>query len=153
MFELLVPPEPHQLDAVGGDADRYDHELRPGLMVRAIQGFQTAGVEPAVWKLEGLETREDHEAIAAAARGGGRDRVGYVVLGRGADLPTVERWLRAGVGVDGFRGFAVGRSIWWEPCRDFFDAGATDEAADRAAAEIDDRYRRLVDVFGGPATP
>jgi len=153
MFELLVPPEPHQLATVDGDADRYDRELRPGLMVRAIEGFQTAGVEPDVWKLEGLETREDHEAVAAAARGGGRDRVGYLVLGRGADLATVERWLRAGIGVDGFVGFAVGRSIWWEPCRDLFDAGATGDAADRAAAEIADRYRLLVDVFGNDATP
>ena len=153
MFELLVPAEPQQLDAVGGDVDRYDRELRPGLMVRAIGAFQAAGIEPDVWKLEGLETREDHEAIAAAARSDGRDRVVYVVLGRGADLATVERWLRAGIGVEGFVGFAVGRSIWWEPSRDFFDAGATDEAADRAATEIAHRYRRLVEVFDDHTAP
>ena len=153
MFELLVPAEPRQLDSVGGDSDRYDRELRPALTVRAITAFQATGIEPDVWKLEGLETREDHEAIAAAARGDGRGDVGYVVLGRGADLATVERWLRTGIGVDGFVGFAVGRSIWWEPCRDFFDAGATDEAADRAVTEIAGRYRRLVDVFGDLAAP
>src|SRR3954469_20511257 len=46
LFELLVPAEPEQLERVDGDTDRYDRELRPDLMVAAIQGLQAAGVEP-----------------------------------------------------------------------------------------------------------
>ncbi|MDR7568555.1 MAG: DUF2090 domain-containing protein, partial [Armatimonadota bacterium] len=49
LFELLVPPEEHQLAAVGGDAGRYDREIRPRLMVAAVQELQEAGVEPDVW--------------------------------------------------------------------------------------------------------
>src|SRR6476660_5739303 len=36
LFELLVPATDGQLDSVGGDSDRYDAELRPELMRRAI---------------------------------------------------------------------------------------------------------------------
>ena len=45
----------HQLEAVGGDAGRYDREVRPGLMVRAIEELQRAGIEPDIWKIEGID--------------------------------------------------------------------------------------------------
>ncbi len=45
MFELLVPAEKAQLDRVKGDKKAYDLQLRPGLMVEAIQQLQDAGVE------------------------------------------------------------------------------------------------------------
>ena len=68
MFELLVPPEKAQLDKVKGDKKAYDLQLRPGLMVQAIQQLQDAGVEGDVWKIEGLERREDCAKMVAAAR-------------------------------------------------------------------------------------
>src|SRR5271165_1199852 len=37
MYELLVPPEPAQLARLGGDKKKYDLEVRPGLMIGAIQ--------------------------------------------------------------------------------------------------------------------
>src|SRR5919197_991148 len=85
LFELLVPAEDAQLERVGGDSDRYDAELRPDLMLRTIQELQEAGVEPDVWKIEGIETQDDCERIAQTARRDGRDGVICVVLGRGAD--------------------------------------------------------------------
>ena len=85
MFELLVPPEKAQLDRVKGDKKAYDIELRPQLMAVAIEQLQDAGVEPDVWKIEGLDRREDCEKIVAAARRGGRDKVGCIILGRGED--------------------------------------------------------------------
>src|SRR3954468_20855341 len=45
LFELLVPAEEHQLEQVGGDSDRYDAELRPELMRRAIEQIQDYGIE------------------------------------------------------------------------------------------------------------
>jgi myo-inositol catabolism protein IolC len=147
LFELLVPPEPSQLETVDGDATRYDTDIRPGLMVRAIAELQRAGIEPDIWKIEGLERSEDCEAVAVAARTEGRDRVGCVVLGHGADTDAVDRWLRAGANVPGFVGFAIGRSVWWEPLRTFFEAGAGDDAAEVASSEIARRYLHFVDVF------
>ena len=71
MFELLVPPEKAQLDRLKGDKRAYDVELRPRLMVEAIRAAsRCSGVEPDVWKIEGLDRRDDCARIVAAARQG-----------------------------------------------------------------------------------
>ena len=85
LFELLVPAEKGQLDRLRGDKKAYDLQLRPRLMVDAIRQLQDAQVEPDVWKVEGLDRREDCENIVTAARRGGRERVGCIILGRGED--------------------------------------------------------------------
>jgi 5-dehydro-2-deoxygluconokinase len=144
MFELLVPAEKAQLDLVKGDKKAYDLSLRPRLMVQAIHELQDAGVEPDVWKVEGLDHRDDCEKIVAAARRGGRDTVGCIVLGRGEDNKKVREWLTTAAGVTGFVGFAVGRTVFWEPLVDFRAKKIT---RDGAIAEIANRYREFVGIF------
>lgn len=51
------------------------------------------------------------------AREGGRDKVGCIVLGRGESSEKVREWLQAGVNVKGVIGFAVGRTVFWEPLK------------------------------------
>jgi len=144
MFELLVPAEKAQLQLIAGDKKAYDLELRPRLMVGAIRELQGAGVEPDVWKIEGLDRREDCERIVAAARSGGRNRVGCIILGRGEDEKKVREWLTIAAGVPGFVGFAVGRTDFWEPLVGWRAKRTTRE---QAVAEIARRYREFVDVF------
>jgi len=144
LFELLVPAEEEQLGAVDGDTDRYDAELRPELMRRTIAELQDTGVEADIWKIEGVDTREDCERIAAQARAGGRDGVVCVVLGRGADDDKVDHWLRQGAPVDGYVGFAIGRSIWGGPLTGFLDATLSRE---EAAAKVADNFLRFVEVY------
>ena len=144
MFELLVPPEKSQLEALKGDSKAYDLTLRPQLMVQAIKELQTAGVEPDVWKIEGLDRREDCERIVAAARRGGRDKVGCIILGRGEDDRKVHEWLGIAASVPGFIGFAVGRTDFWEPLVGFRAGKLTRE---EAVAEIARRYGEFVDIF------
>jgi myo-inositol catabolism protein IolC len=144
MFELLVPPEKAQLDRLKGDKKAYDRELRPGLMAQAIHQLQDAGVEPDVWKIEGLDRREDCEKVVAAARRGGRSAVGCIVLGRGEDDRKVRDWLTTAAAVPGFIGFAVGRTTFWDPLIDWRAHKITREAA---VAEIARRYREWVDLF------
>jgi len=144
MFELLVPPEKAQLDKLKGDKKAYDVELRPRLMVETIQQLQEAHVEPDVWKVEGLDRREDCENIVAAARHGGRDKVGCIILGRGENDQKVREWLTTAAGVRGFIGFAVGRTDFWEPLVNYRARKSTREAA---VAEIERRYREFVDTF------
>ena len=148
LFELLVPAEPAQLAALDGDASLYDQEVRPRLMLDTIRELRAAGVEPDVWKIEGLDAREDCERIAELARSDGRDGVACVVLGRGADEAAVQHWLRQGAGVPGFVGFAIGRTIWHEALKDLL-AGAIER--DGAVRRIADTYRRMVDVYGEAA--
>jgi myo-inositol catabolism protein IolC len=144
MFELLVPPETAQLERLKGDKKAYDLELRPRLMLGAIQELQAAGVEPDIWKVEGLDRREDCEKIVAIARSGGRDRVGCIVLGRGEDDRRVREWLGIAASVPGFIGFAVGRTDFWDPLVAWRAKKVTREAA---VAEVARRYREFVDIF------
>jgi myo-inositol catabolism protein IolC len=152
LFELLVPAEGAQLAGVDGDVDRYDAELRPQLMLETLLQLQNAGVEPDIWKIEGIDDREDCKEIAQLARRDGRDRVSCVVLGRGASDEKVDEWLRAGSGVEGYIGFAIGRSIFAESVKAY---AADPDGFDRdaAVAKIAANYRRFIDVYEGAAAP
>jgi myo-inositol catabolism protein IolC len=144
LFELLVPAESDQLESVGGDTDRYDAELRPDLMRRTIADIQDAGVEVDIWKIEGVDERSDCEMLVRQARTGGRDGVVCVLLGRGADDDKVDHWLQQAAPVDGFVGFAIGRSIWWDPLKAYVD-GKIERSA--GAKQIAENYLRFVQVY------
>ncbi len=144
LFELLVPAEKAQLDRLKGDKKAYDLEQRPRLMVQAIQELQLAGVDPDLWKIEGIDRREDCEKIVAVARAGGRDQVGCIILGGGKDDRKVGEWLGIAAGVPGFVGFAVGRTVFWDPLVAWRAKKMTRE---EAIAEISRRYREFVDIF------
>jgi 5-dehydro-2-deoxygluconokinase len=149
LFELLVPATDAQLDSVGGDTDRYDAELRPELMRRAIEAIQNAGIEVDVWKIEGVDERADAAMLAEQTQtGAGRENVKCVLLGRGASTEKVDHWLQQAAPVDGFIGFAIGRSIWWDALKGFL-SGDLERAA--AADQIADNYLRFVSVYEGQA--
>jgi myo-inositol catabolism protein IolC len=145
LFELLVPAERGQLESVDGDSNRYDAELRPELMRRAIEQIHDYGIDVDVWKIEGVDAREDAEMLIAETRTGeGREGVTSVLLGRGASDEKVDHWLQQAAPVEGFIGFAIGRSIWWEPLKGFLDG---DLERDAASDQIADNYLRFVEVY------
>ena len=150
LFELLVPAEKEQLESVGGDTDRYDAELRPELMRRVIEHYQNEGVEVDIWKIEGVDTQADAQMLSDQARKGeGRENVKSVLLGRGASDDKVDHWLREAAPVEGFIGFAIGRSIWWDALKGFLDESLTrDEASDKIAAN----YLRFIKVYDDAAS-
>jgi myo-inositol catabolism protein IolC len=145
LFELLVPATDAQLESVDGSSDRYDAELRPELMRRAIEDCQKFGIEVDVWKIEGVDEQSDAAMLAEQARSGeGREGVTCVLLGRGASTEKVEEWLRAASPVQGFIGFAIGRSIWWDALKGFLDKELDREAA---ATKIAENYLHFVNVY------
>jgi myo-inositol catabolism protein IolC len=145
LFELLVPATEEQLSHVEGDADRYDAERR------AIEANQQAGVEVDVWKIEGVDEREDAEVLAEQTRTGpGREGVKCVLLGRGASTEKVDHWLQMAAPVPGFIGFAIGRSIWWDALKGFLDKQLEREAA---ADQIAANYLRFTRVYEGQTVP
>ena len=150
LFELLVPAEEAQLASVGGDTERYDSELRPELMRRAIAEIQDAGIDVDIWKIEGVDERSDCEMLVAQTRTGGRDGVVCVVLGRGADDAKVDQWLTAAAPVDGFVSFAIGRSIWWDPLKAYVDGKIERSAGARKIAE---NYLRFIAVYERARAP
>lgn len=144
MFELLVPPEKAQLDRLKGDKKAYDLNIRPGLMIQAIHQLQDTGVEPDLWKIEGIERREDCQKVADAVRRGGRTEVGSIVLGRGEDDKKCREWLTTAAQVPGFIGFAVGRTVFWDPLVAWRDKKIPRDAA---VNEISRRYQEFAKVF------
>jgi myo-inositol catabolism protein IolC len=143
IVELLVPATDEDSAKVDGDTDRYDRELRPGLTVSSIEFLQDHGVEPAIWKIEGLAQREDAERIAAAARRDGRDGR-CIVLGRHAPTEQLDEWLRVAAPVEGFVGFAIGRSNWWDALEARL-AEQIDEAT--ARKQVADNYTHFVRTY------
>ncbi len=144
LFELLVPPEPAQLQRLGNDRRAYDLQLRPTLMVQAIHELQDSGVEPDVWMIEGIDRQEDCRKVVTAGRRGGRDQVGCMILDHGEDDQQVRQWLTTAASVPGFIGFAVGRSTFWDSLIDY---RANKITRDTAVAQIAASYRAWVDLF------
>ena len=144
MFELLVPATPSQLDSAGQDRRAFDLRLRPALTIRAIADIQDAGVEPDVWKLEGTEDAGAMEKIVSQVQSGGRDDVRIIVLGRGEDEERVRQWLVTGARTDGVIGFAVGRTIFWQPLVGHKEGMLSSR---EAAGQIAGRYRALYRLF------
>jgi myo-inositol catabolism protein IolC len=145
LFELLVPATEAQLQSVDGDGERYDTELRPELMRRAIEALQAGGVEVDIWKIEGIDERDDAAMLAEQTRTGpGREGVKCILLGRHAPDEQLDHWLEVAAPVTGFIGFAIGRSIWWDPLKALI-ANEIDRAT--AASRIGDHYLRFVKVY------
>ncbi|ROP58846.1 2-deoxy-5-keto-D-gluconate 6-phosphate aldolase domain-containing protein [Curtobacterium sp. ZW137] len=140
LVELLVPGTDEQQASV----EDYDRDLRPDLVVQVLQYLQDHGVEADVWKLEGLDARSDAERVVATARRDGRDAVQCIVLGRDAPEEQLDHWLRTAAPVDGFVGFAIGRSNWEEPLEDVVREHLDTEAAEGLIAA---NYRHFVDTW------
>ena len=143
LFELIVPSLPAQLAKLGGSKGTYDTELRPKLMVQSLKEIQSAGVEPSIWKLEGVDKPEDAKAVVKQAQSNGR-KVGVITLGRGESKEKVQEWLKVGAKIPGIIGFAVGRTIFWQPLADYKASKSTRKEAVEKVAQ---NYLEFTDLW------
>jgi myo-inositol catabolism protein IolC len=143
LFELIVPATPAQLEKLGGSKEKYDQELRPKLMVESLKEIQDAGVEPAIWKLEGVDKPESAKAVVKQAQCNGR-KVGVITLGRGESKEKVQEWLKVGAKIPGIIGFAVGRTIFWQPLADH-KAGKTTRK--EAVEQVAKNYQEFTELW------
>lgn len=144
LVEPLVPPTDDNLAGVEGDKRRYDAEIRPGLMVQMVEEFHAAGVEPDIWKIEGMSDPADYTAFVKETQIDGREHVGTVILGRGETRDKVEEWMRAGRSVPGVVGFAVGRTIFWDPLMEYKEEKIS---RDEAVSKISENYNFFYKLF------
>ena len=144
LLEFLVPATDEQLESVDGDQSRYDSEIRPKLAVQVVDEMREKGADPYIWKIEGLDTKEDCEKVATSIKDGGREDVIAVVLGRGANDEKVNQWLRAGSSVDGYKGFAIGRSIFWNSLKGWHE---DQKSREEAVSEIAESYLSFISVY------
>ncbi len=143
LYELLVPATQAQLDKAGHDAGAYDRDIRPGLVAQVIADNQAHGVEPALWKVEGLETVDAARQVAAQAKAGGR-AADLIVLGRDAPAERLDHWLEVASQVEAFVGFAIGRSIWEDVVREYEASDRGETAASQARGKVAERYLGFV---------
>ena len=144
LLEFLVPATDEQLESVDGDQSRYDSEIRPKLAVQVVEEMREKGADPDIWMIEGLDTKEDCEKVATSIKDGGREDVIAVVLGRGANDEKVNQWLRAGSSVDGYKGFAIGRSIFWNSLKGWHE---DQKSREEAVSEIAESYLSFISVY------
>ena len=92
-----------------------------------------------------MDDRDAASSVVEQARAGGRNKVGIIVLGRGENDQRVQDWLAIGAQTAGFIGFAVGRTVFWQPLVEY-----NEESISRAEAvsRIARTYQRMYRVFG-----
>ncbi len=144
LIEVLIDPTEDQLKKAQGDKSIYNRDIRPSLALAVVGEFQDGGVEPDVWKMEGMENSKDYEALVAQIRKNGRDGVGVVVLGGGEDAGMVDKWIFEGGKVNGIIGFAVGRTVFWQALEDFRKGEISRE---QVISQIAENFIHFHDVF------
>lgn len=110
----------------------------------AIEELRKKGIEPDIWKLEGMENQNDYESVIAKIREGERQNVGLVILGRGESKEKVEQWIIAGKNVRGVIGFAVGRTMFSQPLIDYKNNKINKE---KLINEISNNFQQLYKLF------
>ncbi len=149
LFELLVPPTREQLSK-WEDQDHYDLSARPSLTAETLTQLQAAGVHPTIWKLEGYETSVGAQSVLRSVAAGTDHPAECIVLGRNAPLSRVEHWIEVAAPLQGYAGFAVGRTIWEQPLADLL-AGRLERT--EAVTSIARNYRTLIETYIWACTP
>jgi 5-dehydro-2-deoxygluconokinase len=135
IVEILVPrdQEPEaEFEATG----------RPAIVAAVIRDAYARGLAPAFWKIEGTPSVIGARTIdaAVAERPDGRQ----IILGKAADVAAIQEWFTAAAACATAVGFAIGRSVFWQPCTDFLGGLLTAAAAARGVA---DRYLQLISTW------
>jgi 5-dehydro-2-deoxygluconokinase len=115
---------------------------RPAMLAAFIAEAYRRGLTPEFWKIEGTASTEGARTIDAAIAANPTCR--QIILGKAADLSTIERWFAACAGRATASGFAIGRSVFWEPSAAFLTSKIT---ADAAADAIARTYLQLVEAW------
>ena len=127
LLEVLILPTEQQLKNVSGNIQRYDVEIRPNLTVKAIEELQNSHVEPDIWKIEGMESEDSYKIVVLQVQKEERGNVGIVILGRAEGQDKVGEWIKVGRKIKGVVGFAVGRTVFWEPLTEYKNGKITKE--------------------------
>jgi 5-dehydro-2-deoxygluconokinase len=100
------------------------------------------GLAPQFGKIEGTAAADGARTIDRAIAK--RPQCRQIILGKAADIATIQRWFAAAGASPTAVGFAIGRSVFWEPSTAFL-VGSSNAA--EAAAHICANYLQLVDAW------
>jgi len=126
----------------GEAEDEFEAVGRPAMLAGFIREAYRRELTPQFWKIEGTLAREGARTIDRAIAANAACR--QIILGKAAEIATIGRWFAAAADSPTASGFAIGRSVFWEPSAAFLSGTKT---ADQAAAEIAENYLLLVDAW------
>ena len=120
--------------------------LADDTVARVVARLYAIGMRPEWWKLEPQRSARAWAAIGDAVAAGDPYCRGILVLGLDAPADDLADAFRATAGTGSVRGFAVGRTIFADPARDWL-AGVIDDEA--AVALMAARFAALVEAWNG----
>lgn len=145
LIEPLIPATEEQLAKVENKKHRFDTELRPDLTIAMVTAFQNAGIECDIWKIEGFEDPAHYQRLLSVMRNTEeRQNVGLIILGRNETPLEVATWIAAGKDIPGVLGFAVGRTIFWDPLVEYRDGKINRE---ETVAKIASGFTHFAKIF------
>ncbi len=120
----------------------------PDAILRSLKRFYNLGIHPEWWKLEPMDEAQWSAVDALLAE---RDPYcrGVLLLGLGASLDELAWGFRAARASRSCRGFAVGRTIFEAPAREWL-AGAIDDAT--LQRRVQETYLALVDAWNSASS-
>ena len=122
--------------------DEFETSGRPAMLAGFIADAYRRGLTPDFWKIEGTLTPQGAHTIDAAIAAHPSCR--QIILGKAADLATIDRWFAACAASATASGFAIGRSLYWGPSVAFLSGTQT---VDDAVSAICSNYLQLVDAW------
>jgi len=135
VVEVLVPRQQEP-------EETFETKGRPAIVAEYIRDAYARSLTPEFWKIEGTPSREGAAAIDAAIAEHPECR--QIILGKGADLPTINVWFSVAAGSATASGFAIGRSVYWDSAAAFLLGS---RSAAQASSEVRDTYLHLVEAW------
>jgi 5-dehydro-2-deoxygluconokinase len=136
VLEVLVAP------AAGAEPkpeENFDAVGRPRLLAEYIRDSYALGLIPDFWKIEGMPGRESLQVVDAAIRLVEGPR--QLILGKGAGMDAVKTWFGAAAGAATAAGFAIGRTVYFEPAGQWLSGQLSRDAA---LARIAENYEAVI---------
>jgi 5-dehydro-2-deoxygluconokinase len=137
VLEVVVPrdTEPEaEFEATG----------RTPIMADYIRRAYSVGLVPDYWKIEGTTDVGAAATIDRAIAEEPRPR--FLVLGKGAGVDLVVRWFAAARTMKTASGFAIGRTVYFEPATRWLRGDLTRDVALDLISAV---YRSLIDRWNG----
>lgn len=122
--------------------DEFETTGRPAILAAAIRHAYERGLTPDVWKLEGTASHEAARTVDAAIRE--QPGCAQIILGKGADMATIDRWFDSAAACPSAIGFAIGRSVFWDPGTSWLRGTLS---AEKAVETMASTYLGLVDAW------
>jgi 5-dehydro-2-deoxygluconokinase len=122
--------------------DEFEAAGRPAMLAGFIAEAYRRGLTPDFWKIEGTRSPQGARVIDQAIAANPACR--QIILGKAAELSTIDRWFAACAASATASGFAIGRSVFWAPSAAHLEGTL---GAEQAATAIADTYVKLVEAW------